>query len=236
MGYIWGNKQIGNHIMERYKLRIHILILFISGFIISSGIILFFINIAIKRPEDYTDLAFIIALILLLIIGGPPVILTITYFLEDFRKYVTIDFKNGILWIENRNEKIEFNKEDLLEVYHVKVDKYSTSRLKYPMYEYLLFVFKERKKLIITNLICKPEKLKNALGIKSKMIYKNFPFIDREMGNAFLTTDEFERKVKEFYENLQDKPDNELVTICKQQGYANYAKKAARQILDDRIK
>lgn len=218
--------------MERYKLRIHIFLIFILSFLLSSGFIVFLIYTAIQRPEDLNDLALIIGLILFLILFGPPVILTTTYFLEDFRKNVTVDVKNKIVRVENKYGEVGFNKKDLLEVYHVKVDRYSFTRFKYPMYEYLLFVFKERKQLIVTNLLCKPVKLISALSVNPKMIYRNVPFIDRELGNAILTTDEFDRKVEEFYKSFQNKTKNELLTICKQQGYASYAKKAARKILD----
>lgn len=222
--------------METYKLRFHIFLIFILSLLLSSGFVIFVIYTAFQRPEHLTDIAFIIAFILLVIVSGAPIVLTTTYFLEDFRKSVTVDSENEIIKIENRYGKVEFNKKDLIEVYHVKVDRYNFSRFKCPMYEYLLFVFKEREKLIITNLLCKPEKLISALRINPKMIFKNFPFIDREMGNAFLTTEEFDSKVEEFYRNFQDKTKDELLTICKQQGYASYAKKAARQILDGKSK
>lgn len=219
--------------MKKYKLRIPIVLYFILSWIISAGFILFWIDIAISRPEDLTDTSFIGASILFLILVGPPIILTITYFLEDLRKNVIIDDENEIIKIKKGNIIVDFNKKDLLEVYHVKVNWNNSSKFQFTMYRYLLFVFKEKKKLVITNLICKPEIIINALKINPKIVYKNIPFIDRKMGNSFLTSEELDSKINEFYIKYKNKEEDELLRICKQPGYAEYAKKAARLILDD---
>jgi len=219
--------------MKKYKLRIPIVFYFILSWIFSAGFILFWIDIAISRPEDLTNKSFIGASILSIILIGPPIILTISYFLEDLRKNIIIDDENELIKIKKRNIIVDFNKKDLLEVYHVKVDRYNSSKFQFPMYQYLLFVFKERKKLVITNLICKPELIINALKINPKIVYKNVPFIDRKMGNSFLTSEELDSKVNEFYIKYKNKKEDELLRICKQPGYTEYAKKAARLILDE---
>lgn len=220
--------------MKTYKLRIHIILIFILSFIFSLGFVFFWIKLAISRPEDLTDIGFIIASIVFLIFIGPPIILTITYFQQDLNKKVIIDKANGLIKIEKNREQYSFNRKDLIQVYHVKVDKYAASRYKFPMYEYLLFVFKEKEKLIITNLLCKPKHIIESLSLKPKMIYTNVPLIDKKLGESFLTTAQFDDKVKEFHLNFQNNTDDELMKVCGQKGYADYAKKAARQILNER--
>ena len=220
--------------MKTYKLRIHIALILILCCLISVGFVSFWIRIAISRPEELTDIGFIIASVLFLIFVGPPIVLTITYFIQDFRKKISVDNTKGILSIRKNNKSFEFRKQDVKEVYHVKVNKSNTSKFQFPMFEYLLFVFEERQKLIVTNLICKPERLLNSLKLTPKVIHTNVPLIDKTMGNSFLTTQEFDAKVNEFYKRYKNKPDNELLEICKNKGYAEYAKKAARQILNEK--
>lgn len=185
--------------MKTYKLRIHTLLILVLCCFISVGFVSFWIRIAISRPEDLTDIGFIIVSVLFLIFVGPPIVLTITYFIQDFRKEISVDNTKGILSVRKNNKSFDFEKQHLIEVYHVKVNKSNTSKFQFPMFEYLLFVFEERQKLIVTNLICKPERLLNSLKITPKVIHTNVPLIDKTMGNSFLTTQELDAKVNEFY-------------------------------------
>ncbi|RIJ46769.1 hypothetical protein D1614_17750 [Maribellus luteus] len=220
--------------MEIHKIRIHTAIIFVLCFLIAVGFVAFWLRIAISKPEELTNVGFIVTSIVFLVFVGPPIVLTTTYFLHDFRKTISIDKSSGVLFVKKHNEHFKFNKEKLKEVYHVKVNKNSSSRYQFPMYEYLLFVFEERQKLVVTNLLCKPDTLIRALHITPKVIHTHVPLIDKTMGNTFLTTKEFDAKVKEFYHAYQNKSEAELLDICKQKGYADFAKKAARLLLNEK--
>ncbi|MCG6191263.1 hypothetical protein [Maribellus maritimus] len=74
------------------------------------------------------------------------------------------------------------------------------------------------------------------MEIEPKVIHSNVPLIDRTMGNSFSTAKEFDSKAKEFYDKYKDKSEKELLEICKQKGYADYAQKTARQLLDEKNK
>jgi len=220
--------------MKIFKLRTHVILIFILSLIFSAGFVFFWIRLAISRPEDLTNIGFIIVSIMFLFFIGPPIILTITYVSEDLNKRVIIDNTTGLIKIEKSGEIYSFSQKDLIQVYHVKVDKFASSHYQFPMYEYLLLLFKEQEKLILTNLLCKPMNIIDSLKLKPKMIYTNVSLIDKKLGESFLTTAQFDNKVKEFYSNFQNKTDEELMQVCGQKGFSDYAKKAARQILNER--
>lgn len=145
------------------------------------------------------DIGGIIVSIIVLIVVGPPIIMTFTYVREDLNKKLSINNIKGQITVEKGKTKYCFNKKDLIKVYHIKVDKYAMTKYTFPMYEYVLFLFKEQERLIITNLLCKPKYLIESLDLKPQMVYTNVPFINRKIGDRYLTTAQFETKTKEFY-------------------------------------
>jgi len=217
--------------MKTLKLRIHIILIFVASLLISVGFLSYWINLAISNPEDLTNSGYIIMSLFFLVILGPPIVLTITYFYEDLNKIITLKDKE-IIVVKN-NQSIVIKRKDIIDSYYVKVDKYNMTRYKFPQYEYILIILKEKKRIYITNLLCKPNLIIDYINLKPEMIYTNVPFIDRQLGDLNLTTQEFEQKVQEFMVNYGDKTEEDLLKICKQSNlYADYAIKAARQLLN----
>jgi len=217
--------------MKTLKLRIHIVLIFIASLLVSVGFLLYWINIAISSPEDLMDFEVIICSLFFLAFLGPPIILTTTYFFEDYNK--TIILKDDKIVVIKNNQSIVIARKDVIDSYYVKVDEYSRSRYQFSQYEYILIVLKEKKRIYITNLLCKPNMIIDYFNLKPEEINTNVPFIDRKLGDLNLTTQEFEKKVQEFIVTFGDKTEEDLLKICKQSNvYADYAIKAARQLLD----
>ncbi|MCG6191264.1 hypothetical protein [Maribellus maritimus] len=94
------------YILKAYRPNIHPYLL------ISVGFIALWIEIAITRPEELTNIGFIIASIFFLVFVGPPVVLTVSYFLQDLNKQISIDKTKGIISVEKNAERHEFKKQD----------------------------------------------------------------------------------------------------------------------------
>jgi len=217
------------------KLRIHIVLIFLALLLIAVGFFAFWLNIAITEPENLTDFRYIIPSIFFLAFFGPPIILTISYFFEDFNKRVIL--LEDKITVKKNNQEIVINRKDIIDFFHVKVDKYNISRYKFSDFEYISIILKENQRIYITNLLCKPNEIINFFKFKPEIIYTNIPFIDRGLGGINLTTQEFEQKVQEFMVNFGDKTEEDLLKICKQSNvYADYAIKAARQLLNKKSK
>ncbi|RZT96376.1 hypothetical protein EV201_1014 [Ancylomarina subtilis] len=221
--------------MKTLKLKTYIVLIFITSIFVSGGLLGYGIYFAITRPEDMTDARYIFASIFVLFVLGPPIFMTITYYLEEFKKSVTLYENGNKIVIKNNNEEFIINRAEILDSYHVKVDEHNGLRYKFSEFEYILIVLKGGRRVFITNFLCKPDKILTFLRLKPNMIYTNVPFINRRLGEQYLTPKEFDKKVNEFSEIFRDKKEEDLIKICKQTNvYADYAIRAARQQLRER--
>ena len=121
------------------------------------GFFAFWLNLAITKPENLTDFRYIIPSIFFLAFFGPPIILTISYFIEDFNKRVIL-LEDKII-VKKNNQEIIINRKDIIDFFHVKVDKYNISRYKFSDFEYISIILKENQRIYITNLLCKPNEI-----------------------------------------------------------------------------
>jgi len=223
--------------MKTQRLRFNILLIFIGSLLISIFYIGLLIHLIIAEPERLTSSGFIFISIIFIIFLGPPTILTITYFIEDFNKTLEFNLSSGEIIINKNKNCWIINKDSILDFYIVKVDKYTFVRYQFPQYQYVLIILKDGDRIFITNLLSKPQRLIDFLKIIPHEINVLVPFIDRRIGEINLTPDKYEKKVKEFYHTFNIKTNSELIEICSQQAvYADYAREAARRLLKEREK
>lgn len=221
--------------MTELKPRIGQILIFSVSFLISIALIIFIIRIINKRPEDLKSIDAIIAYLLFIILVGPPLILSTTYFYVDLTKKVSIDMHTKRIIIREGGKETVITHNDVIESYYVRVENLGGSRYKFPFYKYVLLVLKERKRVFITNLLCDPEFIIKHLDLNCKYINSNVPLIDRTLGECVLTSQEFENKVLEFENNFQDHSNEMLVNIINQKNvYTDYAREAASRILKRR--
>ncbi len=221
--------------MTELKPRIGQILIFSVSFLISIALIIFIIRIINKRPEDLKSIEAIIAYLLFIILVGPPLILSTTYFYVDLSKKVCVDKHTKRIIIRKGGTETVITHNDVVESYYVRVENIGGSRYKFPSYKYVLLVLKERKRVFITNLLCDPEVIIKHLDLNCKFINSNVPLIDRTLGGGVLTSKEFENKVLEFENNFQDHSNVMLVNIINQKNvYADYAREAASRILKRR--
>ena len=230
-----GNVSINVKKMTELKPRVDKILIFSVSFLISSLFVIQLIIIIIKRPEDLKDIGSIIIYILFIVLVGPPLVLSTTYFYIDLTKRVFIDENKKQLIIKSRRKEISITRNDIVESYYVRVASLRGSNYKFPFYKYILLVLKERKRIFITNLLCEPEFLIKHLDLNCKLINSNVPLIDRLLGEGVLTSKEFEDKVLEFENNFQVHSNATLSNIISQKNvYADYAREAASRILKKR--
>jgi hypothetical protein len=221
--------------MITYKLRIKKLVVFLLLTIFSIIFCLFLIN-AVPNKLDNQDKWILIAfMIFFLVIYSAPIYLTLTYLFEDFNKTVTLDHSSSTIIIRKGKYEIKIPQNEIVAVYHVLVDKDSKARYSQSSFEYIMLILKERKRFIITNLICEPLDILKFINIAYKTTYYNIPVIDRGLGSEILTTAEFANKVKEFEENFRNHSTQELIKIMSdKQSYMDYAREAAKNLLSQK--
>lgn len=217
------------------KPRLNQILIFSISLLASMGLIIFIITIIVERPEDLKRLDAIIAYLLFIIVFGPPLIMSITYFYNDLTKKVIIDKLNNQILIRKKGiEQIITNK-DIMGAFYVRVGDYNGTRYRFPSYKYLMIVLKERKRICITNLLCEPDEIIKVLKLNPSIIETNVPLINWSFGSSILTSKEFESKVVEFEKNFDDYSNSKLIDIIKQKNvYADYAREAASRILKKR--
>jgi hypothetical protein len=218
--------------MTELKPRLKNILIFSASLLISAGLLIFLLAglYNLKSTESIVPIGILFLFCL------PPLILSITYFYIDLTKKVFIDVSQNRIIIRKRGKEIIIKQEDILDSFYVRVeDKWRYKGYYFPMYKYIVLILKERRRVFITNLLCEPELIINAMNLNRKLIYRNIPFINRNLGSGVLTTKEFESKVLEFENNFQEHPNYILADIISQRTvYADYAREAATRILKKR--
>jgi hypothetical protein len=223
--------------MTELKPRKEKVLIFIASILVS----LIFIGILIKNMiEGYYGLEVVgttIFSIALILLSSPPLLLSITYFYADLTKKVFLDETLKQIIIKKRGKEIVISQDEIMDSFCVQVDDFWNYRrgYKFPMYKYIMLVLKERKRVVITNLLCEPEMIKSSMNLSCKLIYSNVPFINWTLGAGVLTTKEYEVKVLEFENNFREHSNSMLADIIHQKKvYADYAIEAAIRILNKR--
>ena len=216
-------------LMQIHKIKIKVLLDFL-------GTSLFFfcplLIMAIVKPNVLHDIFIIILVSIVQIYFSIPLILTITYLIEDFKKTIVLNSQTGVLSVENKQDEIKIYKKDIIDFYYVKGNLVRHFTIDF---DYIVIILKERQRIFITRLICNPQDIIDFIGIEPKEISQILPYLDRKIGSAYLTTQEFEEKVKEFIETYKNKSNEELHNICSHSNtYAEYAIAAAKRILENR--
>jgi len=218
--------------MKTHSWRSGVVLHFSIGLLGSIIILGFFIKSIIADPEFLTDIAFILALIICLVLIGIYDFVTISYFIEDSKKEISIDFNRKEVSIIKYGKVLKFKKADIYECFFVKSRASWNSQNPFLDHNYLVFVLTNRKRIIITNLLIKPKELINGLKLNPQNIESTIPYIDYKIGDGILTERQFEVKVREFYLCYSAKNKEELLRICQNPDvYANYAIEAARRVL-----
>jgi len=218
-----------------FKLRTKKLIVFLLLTIFSIIFCVFLINVFPNKLDNQDKWILIALMIFVLVIYSAPIYLTLTYLFEDFNKTVTLDQSSSTIIIRKGKTEIKILQNEIVAVYHVLVDKDSKARYSQSSFEYIMLILKERKRFIITNLICKPLDILKFINVAYKTTYYNIPVIDRGLGSEILTTDEFANKVKEFEENFRNHSTQKLIKIISdKQSYMDYAREAAKNLLSQK--
>jgi hypothetical protein len=216
-----------------YKLRIKKLLYFIFLTIISIIFCIYIAKAVYNTPNHKIEWAFIPFVVLFLAVYSAPIFLCLTYLIEDFRKTIILDNEFHSIIFQKGKNKITLSPNEIASIYHVLVDKESRFLYRQSSFEYIVIIIKERKRFYITNLICDPSVIINFLKIKDKTIYSNIPFIDRKLGFEVLTTEEFNKNVKEFECNFENYSKDQLIKIINDKGsYMDYARQAAINLLN----
>ena len=177
----------------------------------------------------------IVAFILTIIIFGPSFILAVTYLYQDLTQKVYIDEHQKQIIIRQKGNEIRISRQDIVEYFLVRVNEKHLHSYRYRPFNYILIVLKERQKIIITNLLIKPEYIIQFFNLYSTILEKNIPFIERSLGDRNLTSEEFENKVNEFINTFLNYSESELKQIiCQKKEYADYARAAASRILSSK--
>jgi hypothetical protein len=223
--------------MTELKPRIEKTLIFLLVILISVSFIIFGVFNFFNSPENLKNTMAIIACSIIIIFSIPPLIIAITYFCSDLTKKVFLDETRKQIIIKKRGKEIVISQEEIMDSFCVQVDDFWNYRrgYRFPMFKYILLVLKERKRVVITNLLCEPELIKSSMNLKCKLIYTRVPFINWTLGGGVLTTKEYEAKVLEFEKNFQQHSDSMLAEIINQKKvYADYAREAATRILNKR--
>ncbi|MFZ4400281.1 MAG: hypothetical protein ACOYO1_09620 [Bacteroidales bacterium] len=218
--------------MITYILRTKKLVVFLVLTIFSIVTCEYFIIAFLKKPDSQNEWIFIAFLVFFLVLFSAPIYLTVTYLFEDFNKSVTLDNSSSTIILRKRKTEIKISQNDIVTAYHVLVDKDSKARYRQTSFEYIILVLKERKRFIVTNLICEPLTLLKFIDIACKTTYYNIPLIDRDLGSEILTSEEYSDKVKEFEKNFRNHSTQELIKIINdKQSFIDSAREAAKNIL-----
>ena len=178
-----------------------------------------------------TDAIVVVSLFTIALLS--QIVLPVSYIIEDYKKKIYIDKENQCIIVKKRGEEIRITNADIIKSYHLKaIHRHHGIR----GYEYVVLILPERKKVYITNLFCDSNDIISFLSLSCETL-KAWPMIDRTIGNAFLTTEEYEDKVNEFLEIFKNHSDDDLCKILRnRQDYAIYAVKAAQILLKERDK
>jgi hypothetical protein len=216
-----------------YKLRIKKLLYFIFLTVISIIFCIYIAKVIYNNPSHKIDRTFIPFILFFFIFFSAPIFLSLTYLIEDFRKTIKLDKVFHTIIIQKGKNNFTINPIEIVSIYHVLVDKESRATYRQTSFEYIVIILKERKRFYITNLICDPSVIINFLNLKYKTIYSNIPLIDRKLGFDVLTTDEFNKNVKEFERNFENYSNDQLIKIINDKGsYMDYARQAAINLLN----
>ena len=140
------------------------------------------------------DFFFMAIILLVFIIFGIYNFITITYFIEDIGKIMTINSKTKELLIKKGIEEIKVKKSDVHKSYILESRKRWDHRDPFKLHKYAAILLKSGKLLIITNLIVEPLKILIHLKLNYTAIDQTFPRIDYQIGKQF-SKENFERKV-----------------------------------------
>jgi len=215
-----------------YNLRTKKLVVFLLWTIFSIIICIFLTNALFNNPDNQNVWILIPFMIFFLVLFSAPIYLTLSYLFEDFNKSVTLDHSTSAIIIRKGKTEIKISQDEIVAAYHVLVDKESNARFRQSSFEYIILILKERKRFIITNLICEPLDILKFINIAYKTTYYNIPVIDRGLGSEILTTNEYSDKVKEFEENFRNHSTQELIKIINDKhSFMDYAREAAKNLL-----
>jgi hypothetical protein len=221
----------------KYKLKYDKLFIFLLSCIIPVLVWIIIIKGFIEYPERLTNWILCVPAIIFMLIISPPIILSLTYIIEDINKSVMYDKSTHSVIIKKGRKEYVINQADIIAAYRISVEKkpYSSNRgMRYcfPWFKYALIIIKERKRFFVTNLLCEPLEILNLLNMEYKDIYYNVPIIDRGIGSEFLTTAEFNKKVLEFEDEFKNHSEQELRGIIgDKKTYTDYSRQAARNLL-----
>ena len=218
--------------MVQYTINKTQLAIFIISALISVVFLILILFLVLNSQSEFFKWYFILLVVFIFCVSSIPLYLSITYLFEDLNK--TIQFDNitkSLIIKKGRKEKI-VKRSEIIAAYKVMCDPYSSSRLKFYWYKYVLLIKNGKERIFITNLICNPEDILNFLKIKYKTFYWNIPVLSRSTGSEFLTTDEFIEKVIEYEEYFINHSDEQLNAIIHDsKTYTEYARQAASNLL-----
>ncbi len=223
--------------MTELKPRTDKILIFSFILLISVGFIIIMATNLFNSPEDLKNPLAIIATSIVIIFSLPPLVLSITYFYTDLTKKVFLDETRNQILIRKNGKEISITQGDIMDSFIVQVDNFWSYRrgYRFPMYKYILLVLKERKREVITNLLCDPDLIESSMNLNCRIIYTSVPFINRTLGSGVLTTKEYAAKVLEFENNFREHSNSMLADIINQKKvYADYARDAATNILNKR--
>ena len=224
--------------MKKYSLRKRILIEMSLVIIVSVIIIGVLVSLVFNNKNLLSDTVFMPLSILLIIMVGVYDIITLRYLTEDIGKIIRINLKSKELHIEKNGIKRTINKEEVFKSYLVESVNNWSKRNIFLNHKYLALLLKSGDLIIITNLIGNPKIILNNLNLDYSLVETFFPNLDYKIGSVFLTENEYEKKVKEFYHNFQNKTFEELTEIYenKENLYTDYAIESAQKLINEKTK
>jgi len=221
--------------MKELKPRITQLLIFLLFFFVGFIFLTFLISQILKVESNQDPLLVIMAGVGCLLIFGPFIVLSASYLYVDLTKKIFLDEHKNQIIVKRKNNSMTISAQDIVESYHVKVLNPFRRRLPLNACEYIVPVLKEREKIYITNLLIDPEQISKCLNIKYNLIITRIPFIDWQIGQGVLKSDELEHKVTELLERFQDYPTSQLAEILSQKStYADNAREAASRLMNTR--
>jgi hypothetical protein len=186
--------------------------------------------------ESWFDSFLVIVPIIVGIVLGIPFAATLTYFIEDFRKSLSVDLKKKTIHIKKGKNEQQFIVKDIKECFYIH-SRYEWNK-GYDFFQdhkYLAFLLQNGKTYFITNLLVDPKVLINNFKLRPTVLPSSIPYLDRKIGSGIITGEKYQKKVDEFYELFSNKTKSELLDICSNPKiYEEYAIEAARKLLDEK--
>ncbi len=225
--------------MKQLKPKVSLAVVFSLGLILPLLFVLYMAGTLLSRHSETGNIWVTLLLLLSVVLTGPLFFISAGYLYEDLTKKVYLDPEKRqlLILILKRGKKLIITGQDVVESYRVSISSLRYRSYFFLKYSYILIVLKERKRVIITSLLCEPVHIERMLNLESNILEYYIPRIDRKLGEGILTASEFEVRVLEFEHNFLNHTESELKSIIRQKAvYTDYAREAASRLIHEKFK